>query len=128
MSEVIGLSNNSYKPITNTAWVRVSIVNYKKDAFDSQPQVIKLTSCLAMVGGSLRVLRFLPPLKLVAMIYSWNIAESGVKHNQNQNKLEKKYAPALDNYGQSCFIRSDFLKMKCDCKTQMMPPPDYRKL
>ena len=43
-------------------------VNYKKDALDSQPQVIKLTSCLPMVGGSLRVLRLLPPLKLVAMI------------------------------------------------------------
>ena len=28
-------------------------VNYKKDALDSQPQVIKLTSCLSMVGGSL---------------------------------------------------------------------------
>ena len=38
-------------------------------------------------------------------------------------ELEKKYAPALDNYGQSCFVRSDFLKMKCVCKTQMMPPP-----
>ena len=37
----------------------------KKDALDSQPQVIKFTSCLLMVGGSLRVL---PPLKLVAMI------------------------------------------------------------
>jgi hypothetical protein len=32
------------------------------------PQVIKFTSCLPMVGGSLRVLRLLPPLKLVAMI------------------------------------------------------------
>jgi hypothetical protein len=29
---------------------------------------IKFTSCLPMVGGSLRVLRLLPPLKLVAMI------------------------------------------------------------
>jgi hypothetical protein len=28
MSLVVGLSNNSYKPITNTAWVR--FVNYKK--------------------------------------------------------------------------------------------------
>jgi hypothetical protein len=37
-------------------------------------------------------------------------------------KLEKKYAPALDNYGQNCFVRSDFLKIKCVCKTQMMPP------
>ena len=41
-------------------------------------------------------------------------------------KLEKKYAPALDNYGQSCFVRSDFLKMKCVCKTQMMPLPDHQ--
>ena len=26
------------------------------------------------------------------------------------SELEKKYAPALDNYGQSCFVRSDFFK------------------
>jgi hypothetical protein len=44
-----------------------------------------------------------------------------------QTKLEKKYAPALDNYGQSCFVRSYFLKMKCVCKTQMMPLPDHKK-
>ena len=43
-------------------------VNYKKGALDSQPQVIKFTSCLPMVCGSLRVLLILPPLKLVAMI------------------------------------------------------------
>jgi len=43
-------------------------VNYKKGALDSQPQVIKFTSCLPMVGGSLRVLWLLPPLILVAMI------------------------------------------------------------
>ena len=30
--------------------------------------MIKLTSCSPMVGGSLRVLRLLPPLKLVALI------------------------------------------------------------
>jgi hypothetical protein len=35
----------------------------KKGAFDSQPQVIKFTSCLPMVSGSLRVLRLHPPLK-----------------------------------------------------------------
>jgi hypothetical protein len=40
--------------------------------------------------------------------------------------LEKKYAPALDNYEQSCFVRSDFLKMKCVCKTQMMPLSDHQ--
>ena len=39
-------------------------------------------------------------------------------------KLEKKYVPALDNYGQSCFVRSEILKMKSVCKTQMIPPPD----
>ena len=43
-------------------------VNYKKGALDSQPQVIQFTSCLPMVGGSLRVPRLPPPLKLVAMI------------------------------------------------------------
>jgi hypothetical protein len=38
-------------------------------SLDSQPQVIKFTSCLPMGGGSLRVLlRLLPPLKLVVMI------------------------------------------------------------
>jgi hypothetical protein len=41
-------------------------------------------------------------------------------------KIEKKYAPTLDNYGQSYFVTSDFLKMKCVYKTQMMPPPDHQ--
>jgi hypothetical protein len=41
-------------------------VNYKNGALDPQPQVIKLTSCLPMAGGSPRLF---PPLKLVAMIY-----------------------------------------------------------
>jgi len=38
-------------------------VNYKNGALDPQPQVIKFTSCLPMVGGSLRLLRLLPPTK-----------------------------------------------------------------
>ena len=42
-------------------------------------------------------------------------------------KRTRKYVwPALDNYGQSCFVRRDCLKMKCVCKTQMMPPPDHQ--
>ena len=45
-----------------------SFVDYKKGALDSQPQVINFTSCLPMIGGSLRVLRLLLPLQLVAMI------------------------------------------------------------
>jgi hypothetical protein len=67
MSWVIGIPDNSYKPITNTAVFALGFVNYKKGALDSQPQVIKFTSCLPMVGGPLQVLRLLPPLKPVAM-------------------------------------------------------------
>ena len=59
---------NSYKPITNTAWVRSQLCKLQKCALDSQPQVIKFTSCLPMVGGSPRELWLPPPLKLVAMI------------------------------------------------------------
>jgi hypothetical protein len=62
------LPNNSYTPITNTACIRARFCILQKGALDSQPQVIKFTSCLPMVGGSLRVLRLLPSLKLVAMI------------------------------------------------------------
>ena len=47
---------------------KAHLAKAKTGARDSQPQVIKLTSCLPMVGGSLQVLRLLPPLKLVAMI------------------------------------------------------------
>ena len=47
---VVGLPSNSYKPITNTAWVRVVFVNYKQGALDSHPQVIKFASCLPMVS------------------------------------------------------------------------------
>ena len=38
----------------------------------------------------------------------------------NWKELEKKYSPALDNYRQSCFVRSDLKKKKCVCKTQMI--------
>jgi hypothetical protein len=48
-----------------SAIFQLYFVNNKKGALDSQPQMIKRTSCLPMVGGSLRLL---PPLKLVAMI------------------------------------------------------------
>jgi len=30
------------------------------------------------------------------------------KKVRSLNKLKTKYAPALDNYGQSCFVTSDF--------------------
>jgi hypothetical protein len=68
MSYVVRLPNNSCKPITNTARVHALLCKLQNGALDSQPQVIKFTSYLPMVGGSLRVLQLLPPLNLVAMI------------------------------------------------------------
>jgi hypothetical protein len=53
-----------------------NFVNYKNGCTPLAAQVIKFTSCLPMVGGSLQVLQFLPPLKLFAMI--------NVKIDQNQ--------------------------------------------
>jgi len=47
---------------------RPALLSSTNGALDSQPQVIKFTSCLPMVGGSFRVLRLLPPLKLVVII------------------------------------------------------------
>jgi hypothetical protein len=43
-------------------------VNYKKAALDSQRQMLKLTNCLSMVGGSLRVLQLLAHLRRVEAI------------------------------------------------------------
>ena len=63
MSYVVALPSNSYKPITNTVWVRARLCKLKKGALNSQPRVIKFTSCLLMVCGSLRALRLLPPQK-----------------------------------------------------------------
>ena len=67
MSQIVGLRSNSYKHTTNTVRFAPGFVNYQKGALDSQPQMIKFTSCLPKAGGSLRVLRLLPPLQLVAM-------------------------------------------------------------
>ena len=68
MSYVVGLptTHTSLSPIRRG--LAPGFVNYKKGALGSQPQVIKIANCLPMVGGSLRVLRLLPALKLVAMI------------------------------------------------------------
>ena len=54
-------------------------VNYKKGALDSQLQVIKFTSCLPTVGGSLRVLRLPQPLKLIRHGIAEMLLKSGVK-------------------------------------------------
>ena len=66
MGQVVGLPNNSYKPITNTAWVHTRLCKLQKRVHATHSR--KFTSCLPMVGGSLWVLLLLPPQKLVAMI------------------------------------------------------------
>jgi hypothetical protein len=57
----------AWSNIVIKVWVRARLCKLQK-MVHSDSQVIKFTSCLPMVGGSLRVLRLLPPLKLVAMI------------------------------------------------------------
>jgi len=58
---------------------------------DSQPQVIKFTTCLPIVGGSHRVLRLLPPLKLVAMIYEILLKVALSTINQSINHICNDY-------------------------------------
>ena len=60
--------SNNIKSKYTTVGSRPTLQITKKGALNSQSEVIMLTSCLPMVGGSLRVLRLLPPLKLVTMI------------------------------------------------------------
>ena len=60
--------HNKYNKFQNVKCIFPALYITKKGALDSQPQVITFTKYLPMVGGSLRVLRLPPPLKLVAMI------------------------------------------------------------
>jgi hypothetical protein len=67
---VVGLPNNSYTPITNTAWIRARLCKLQKwctRLAATSDKVYQLLE-LPMVGGSLQVHHLLPPLKLVAMI------------------------------------------------------------
>jgi hypothetical protein len=67
MSYVARLHYNSYQPVTNTVCVRARLCTLQNRCIRLAATNDKFTSCLLMVGGSLRVLRLLP-LKLVAMI------------------------------------------------------------
>jgi hypothetical protein len=65
---------NSLQRSSRAGWLRelgswIYLTTHTSLLLLRHPQVIKFTSCLPMVGGSLRVLRLLPPLKQVAMIY-----------------------------------------------------------
>jgi hypothetical protein len=68
MSSAVGLPSISSKRITNTTWVRTRLCKLQKWCTRLTAQVIKFPSCSPMVGGSLHVLRLLPPLKLVGTI------------------------------------------------------------
>jgi hypothetical protein len=72
-----------------------SFVNYKKGALDSQPHVIKLTSCLSGVGGSLRVLRLPPPLNTKSGRH--DIAEILLKMALRHHKLESQSSHLVEN-------------------------------
>ena len=60
MSYVVGLPNNSYKPITDTPGFAPGFANYKIRRTRFAVSSDKVFSCLPMVGGSLRVLRRRP--------------------------------------------------------------------
>ena len=68
MSQVVGLPNNTYKPVTNTAWVCARHCKLQKGCTLLAAASDQVYQLLAHVGGSLRLLWPLPPLKLVTMI------------------------------------------------------------
>jgi len=76
MSWVVGLPNNSYKPITNTEWVRARLCKLQKIVY-TQPQVNKVYQLFA--HG-----RWFSSDTLVSSTTRTDlhdIAENGVKHN-----------------------------------------------
>jgi hypothetical protein len=62
----IALQSQPWLPLISN--VNIAYCTIGMGALDSQLQVIKFTSFLTMVGGSLRIFWLLPPLKLVTMI------------------------------------------------------------
>ena len=84
MSKVAGYT--SLSPIQRV--FTPGFVNYKKGAFDSQPQVIKFSNCLPMVGGSLRLP---PPLKLVAMTIAEILLKVALKHQKSNQSNHLLY-------------------------------------
>ena len=93
MSQVVGLPNNSYKPITNMAWVCIRLCKLQKGCTRLAAKSDKFTSCLPMVGGSLRVLPLLLPLKLILL----KVALSTI--NQSINQSTKGYVSFLASLG-----------------------------
>ena len=66
--------------------LHVQVVSITTNAVCSNPA--QLGSDLQQAGSFLRVLRFPPPIKLIATIYNCNIIDSGVEHrNHIHNRL-----------------------------------------
>ena len=115
----MGLPSNSFKPITNTAWVCAPLCKLQKRVYSTRSR--KFTSCLPMVGGSLRVLQLLPPLKLVPW-YSLSAAESGVKHNKSNIPVLLRFKIEVrKSINMTYFVRNwEMNKGKKQCYNQSM--------
>ena len=72
MSQVVGLPNNSYKPITNTAWVRARICKLQKGC-------IRLAAASDKVYQLLAHGRWFSPPSSTTKTGCHDIAESGIK-------------------------------------------------
>jgi len=68
MSYVVGLPDNSYKPITNTAWVRARLCKLQKGCTRLAAASDKVYQLLAYGRWFSPSTPFLPPLKLVVMM------------------------------------------------------------
>ena len=68
MSWVVGLPNNSYKPIINTAWVCARLCKLQKECTRLAVASDKVYQMLARGRWFSPGTPVLPPLKLVAMI------------------------------------------------------------
>ena len=82
MSKVVGLPNNSYKPITNTAWVRARLCKLQK-------------GCNRLTAASDKVYQLLThgwwfsPGTMTSSTTKTgrhDITESGIKHNRSINQ------------------------------------------
>jgi len=84
---VVGLPNNSYKPITNTAWVHTRLCKLQKGCTRLAAASDKVYQLLAQGRW------FFPgtPASSTTKTGRHDIAESGIKHTQNQS-IKKSFA------------------------------------
>jgi hypothetical protein len=68
MSEVVGLPSNSYKPMTNTAWVSTRLCKLQKGCTRLAAACDNVYQLLVHDRWFSPGIPLLPPLKLVAMI------------------------------------------------------------